>query len=486
MAINMESVYGTSPLSDFCRASLIVGLLLAMGCNSDKESPTGAETSKQGAAAAKNTNATNADRGKPEANRLFKLTIEKYQTADAYSDEGEITLRYRVNGTLYVDSAPYQVRFRRGKTLDLDIYETQVQATDASIRAKIKGGDEPELSRQFLDAPLEEGLQWAAIIRDPLLHEAISNGLGRFPMAVELLLGPKPLDTFHDQKAFPRRLLDNEDIDGRTCFRLEITTSQGPFVLSIDAQSYLVRRVEFPVNDMAEKMTAESGAEEIHVTAEFRHAKFAVNSQSSQSESPLQPGPDDWVVTELILPPEPLPTNLLGKNIPAFQLQDINGQEFDTANWAGKTVILHWYVDHPSCKASLKLFNKTAQTFANDDQVAFFAVFATSTETSADQIEDLMVEWETSVPILRDSNAAGRDVFQIPALPAIIAIGNDGRLQIYELTLIPELDTLLGEAVTQLLAGKDLASEVMEKFEEARAAYAKQLKNGGKDRPDGF
>ena len=457
--------------------ALLVAFAGCTGRATDSEGESKTGSPEKSGSDTTGVTAASTDR-KPAPDDLLDRVIQKYQKATFYSDMGEVTLRYRANGQLFVDSAPYQVQFERKQRLGLEVYKTQVDVDSGHFKAKIDGDSVPELQRQFVDREIQE-VTWDEVTADLALHESMAEGLGRYPLVVELLLAPKPLDGFRDQDQFPQRLLDNEDIDERECWGLQIDTQEGPFELWVDTKSLVVRRVVFPVDDIAAKMSAESGAEDIRVVAELRDAEFARASKDDRIPA-LQPGKDDQIVSRFVIPPEPLPTNLLGKPMPQFQLAFLDGQLFESGQIDGKVVVFHWFVDHPSCQASLKLFDNVARRFSDDPGIEFFAVCVATEDTPIEDIEALVERWGVTVPILRDSDAVGRDTFHIPALPAIIAIGSDSRLQIYEITFIPKIDELLGEAVEKLQTGTDLAEEVLSRFEEAQREYTELLKAGGR------
>lgn len=457
--------------------SLSLGLVL-LGCS--KDSNTSQESKgnagKSGSAAVTDLTPASTDR-QPSPDDLLERVIQRYQKATAYNDRGEVTLRYRANDRLFVDTAPYQVQFVRDQRLNLEVYQTRVDSVDGRFRANIDGSAVPELQSQFVDRGIADGVNWDELTSDQALHESMAQGLGRYPLVVELLLAPDPLAAFGDRTSFPRRLLDNEEIHGHDCVGLRIDTQEGPFDLWVDSKSLAVRRVVFPVEDIAQKMAAESGATDIRVVAEFRGAEFGA-PDPGEVLRPLEPDKDDHVVAHFVVPPEPLPTNLLGKSVPVFEMAFLDGQPFQSAQIEGQITVFHWFVDHPSCQASLKLFDEVAGRFAEEDKITFYAVCVATDDTPMEEIRALTERWGVTVPILRDSDAVGRDTFQIPALPAIIAIGADSRLQIYEITFIPKIDELLGEALDKLLTGTDLADEVLTRFEEAQRRYNESLSAG--------
>jgi thiol-disulfide isomerase/thioredoxin len=454
---------------------ILILLLSLPGCGSNSE----AELATNDNETTGNVTAVTPSNTGPssDASALLQQVIQRYRRAGAYSDDGQVTLKYRANGRQFVDSAPYRIAFHRERKLLANVYQTTIDANDTRFRSRI-ASDDPELRQQFLDRDSPRGITWAALTEDPILRNSIERGLGRFPIVLELLLAPNPLSSFADQQQFPRRLLENRTIEGHDCCGLQVDTPDGSFVFWIDTSSYIVRRVQFPVLDIAAKMAAESGAENIQVTAELRRARFEWDADPSAE--PLAPSDGDRVVDQFVLPPDPLPTDLLGRKIPPFALQSLAGNDIDSTQWHGRVVLLHWFIDHPACKASLQLFDKTARQYAGNQHVSFFAVSAASNEASSEQIHQLLRTWDVTTPVLRDSDAVGRDLFHIPALPAIMALGTDGRLQIYELTYIPRLDELLSEGVQQLLAGEDLAQQVLNRFDESQRNYQRLLENRGR------
>ncbi|HIF31987.1 MAG TPA: TlpA family protein disulfide reductase [Planctomycetaceae bacterium] len=452
---------------------ILFSLLCWPGCGANTAPEPKADDDRT--AAVSSTNSAT----QPDPSELLDEVIRRYRRCEAYSDAGQVTLKYRTNGRQFVDSAPYQVAFQRQRRLFANVYQTTIDADGTRFRSRITSPDVPELNQQFLDRGTPEEITWAELTEDSVLRHSIERGLGRFPIVLELLFAPQPLSSFADQQLFPRRLLDNQKIDGHGCYGLEIETPDGPFVLWVDTVTRIVRRVQFPVWDIAAKMAAESGAEEIQVTAELHQAQFEWDA--GQSLESLEKRDGDRLVSQFVLPPEPLPTDLLGQRIPPFALRSLDGKEIDSARWEGQLVVLHWFVDHPACEASLQLFDKTARQYTDNQNVVFFAVCAVSSDVSSAEIEQLLQTWNVDTPILRDSDAVGRDVFHIAALPAIMGLGADGRLQIYELTYIPRLDELLSSGVEQLLDGHDLAKEVLARFDEARNSYLRSLENRGQD-----
>ncbi len=75
---------------------------------------------------------------------------------------------------------------------------------------------------------------------------AFRQGLAGYPVQLDLLLSPTPLAALM-QNDVPRSLLEPARCDDRQCHRIQIDSPDGVFVLWVDQQDHLLRRMEYPV-----------------------------------------------------------------------------------------------------------------------------------------------------------------------------------------------------------------------------------------------
>ena len=75
-----------------------------------------------------------------------------------------------------------------------------------------------------------------------------------------------------------------------------------------------------------------------------------------------------------------------------------------------------------------------------------------------EEVQDLVDGWDVSVPVVRDLDAVGRDVFDIPGAPTLVVLDAKGTVQIFEVGANPDLAVQLPRILERLSGGADLAN----------------------------
>jgi hypothetical protein len=408
---------------------------------------------------------------RPPVDETLGAMIRAYQQALAYSDRGEIQLSYRSGGRLHRDVAPFSVAFQRPGKLQMQAYQVDLASDGEILQAQIHETASSDLSGQVVrrETPMHLTLPW--LYEDNLLRETLQLGLGRQPIQLELLLAEQPIAEFCDSNV-SRRYLDDRPLHGHSCYRLEVLTSEGPFVFWIDRQQWLLRRLEYPTNQLRQTMDPRLGVSDLSLVAEFHDSQFAA-MRDRFLLTPLAEGARP--LRRFVRPSQPLPSNLFGQTPAPFTLFQLDDRPLSSDSLQGKIVVLHWYVDHPACQASLELVERTRRQWAQDEQVVVYAVNAEGAATPRESLERTMAGWGFEIPILRDREAVGRDAFEIEVLPAIVVLGMDGTIQLHESTFNPRLDEHLAEALTRLRAGEDLGLAVVAQAHQDTVQYQRLL-----------
>ena len=139
---------------------------------------------------------------------------------------------------------------------------------------------------------------------------------------------------------------------------------------------------------------------------------------------------------------------------PEFNLQTLAGESVRSAELKGKVVVLDfWATWCGPCVEELPQFQATVDRWADRPEVVFLAV---SVDEDEDVVRRFMKKNEYDFPVARDGEVA--DDFGVSALPTIVLIGREGRIQYRhvgfdseaDLTrkLSDEIDFLLGAGVS--------------------------------------
>src|SRR5690606_8554279 len=130
-----------------------------------------------------------------------------------------------------------------------------------------------------------------------------------------------------------RRLLDDRELNGRRCYRVEVRTTEGPFVFWIDTQDYVLRRFEYPARAMLAELATSVSASDMSLVAEFHDARFHAEPERFDLwEVP----PTAKVVRRFVRPPLGLSSSLFGKTPNDFTFERLDGDRVSREQLLGK------------------------------------------------------------------------------------------------------------------------------------------------------
>ena len=173
-----------------------------------------------------------------------------------------------------------------------------------------------------------------------------------------------------------------------------------------------------------------------------------------------------------------MPSELIGQTTSQFAFADLAGNVLSSESLANRIKVFLWFNNHPACQSSVQQLNQVYQQYKSQSRVAMYAVCTEPSTVTDVQVGQLMQLWRVDVPAVRDPQAFGRDLFQIPWAPTMVVLDGNNVLQILEVGANPNLVAELPQVLERLLAGDDLASEIREQFRQARAAYEEALVRG--------
>ena len=436
---------------------LAMGFIAAIGCRSKPSSKQPAKLS---------------------ADEVLVKMLDAYSSAENYRDNGTIFLRYKEGSSPHIDSAPLSVSYARPNRIRVRAYQTALACDGEWFLATIKDTATANMDNQFLKRPAPQSLSIEALMDDQILAQLIQSGLGRQPIQLELLLGDHPLQLFLGEQA-ERTLADDAKIDRHTCHRVDVVTEEGKFRFWIDNETFLLYRLEYPTDKIEEELSQmASSIGDVSLVAEFSRATFAASENTSfKIKSPAKAK----VVRRFVAPPQPLPTNLFGQRIEGFEFTDaVSGERVDDEQMLGRTQVMIWFNDHPAGKASLQLLEQVKTAFEGD-AVDFYGVAVEPPEVGTAEIAERLRAWDVDVPLLRDTKAVGRDLFQVQLLPTVIAIDGDNVLHVFDESHNPRLAAELPKVLELLAQGENIAADILQGAENEQLVYQRSLIAAGLD-----
>jgi hypothetical protein len=406
------------------------------------------------------------------ADEVVREMISGYQQADSYSDRGIVRLKYCVDGQWVQDEAKLAMKFVRPNRLRLRAYQLSLACDGDRLRAIVSDPQSSDLDGQVVQREAPPNLQPDSVYDDPLVMNVIAGGLGGPPVTLELLLAERPLENLLAASA-RREMLGDGHIQDRPCYRIRAGLDEGPLVFWIDKESHLLLRLEYPTNRLAAHMQESWNCTDVSLVAEFREARRNTHIDESEFRLPVPDGAT--LVSRFVVPPQPLASDLIGRLPDEFHFRDLEGRSVPRDSLLGGIAVLVWFNNHPASQIALRQVDRVRRELGDSLQASFYAVCTEPSHVGNSSLRSLGEQWDVRIPMVRDLEAFGRDVFRIPWAPTLVILDAKGIVQAFEVGANPDLAAHLPETLRRLSQGEDLAAEVLAKVKEEELIYRRKL-----------
>ncbi|MFO0903412.1 MAG: TlpA disulfide reductase family protein [Pirellulales bacterium] len=413
---------------------------------------------------------------------LLDNVVRAYRNGTRYEDKATIELSYRDGDQRVSDKADISVSFARPNRLALRAYKSVVYCDGRRFQARIRDEGTRDLDGQILDRPAPAQLSVADFASDKILLQQLSsavlaNDQGRLPPQLELLLGDDGWRLLTDS-TLARKIVGEEPLSGANCLKVEIDAPVGVHFVWIDPAYYTVRKIEFPREALQPELAQAEHLQDVKLTAEFHEAVLDYPGRMRQRRSPIPDG--GRRVRYFVPPPQPLPSELFGKPAGEFALQTLEGRPVARQSFHGKPAVLMWFHEHPACQTALQ---QLEAVFQKDKSATVYGVCTEPSTVDSSHIESFLRDWNVTLPVVRDLEAYGRDLFHFQGSPALLVLDAAGIVQIVEVGANPQLSEELPAILERLTKGEDVAAEVLAKDAAERRRYEQELAVASGEQP---
>lgn len=410
--------------------------------------------------------------------QLLEQMAAAYRAARSYRDQGVARISYKLAGKEEKHEFPFSLSFAAPNKLKLAAYEGQVVSDGAQVRAV-----HAAVPGYVRVQPAPERLTAQHVFGDNFLWSQLNERQAGGPVQLELLLSEQFLSALLQGCDGEPQLTEVRQIDDEACRGVRLSFDQGAMTYWIGQRTHLLRRIEFPTDELRKMLEQDGEVSDLQAIAEFTDAQFDAAIDDSQFALDLPAGTKE--VKQFV---GPAPPAILGRKLDDFAFTSLDGEKIDAASLAGKVVVLDfWATWCQYCLERMPDVAKTHEQFKDNEQVAFLTVSVDQPDVKNDAVREKLSELKISLPAARDTDFEAFTKFSLPGVPAMVILGKDGTLQDIAVGLPPEgVDPVadLAAKIEALLAGKDLYQRVFDEFESAMQEEPPQIGQGPNAPPE--
>jgi hypothetical protein len=428
--------------------------------------------------------------------RVLSAMLDTYQNLPAFREQSRIqieidrpgpgAIRETIDLRLSYE-APNRLRFVVLRPHD----EITVACNGTELRARIVDAASRNFDDQFVQRPAPRQVDVTTVFSatefaDPARpHELLSALLG-IPIdmtvtSLGMLTDHRALQEMFQQATEIARLADQQ-IQGVDCAVVRVTGRQGNYTFWVDQGTNLVRRIDHPVTRIvggADSQRPGSPATAPQARLVSEHAGERDPLFVAQ-EFELAAPSDAKLVRHFVSPPPDPDIALLNARVPPFSFTDLNGDVFASGQWAGRLALLIWFNDHPACRQLLTNLATVFEKYRENERVFCCAISTDPATTMGHQdVRNLAASWGVPIPVVRDLEAVGREVFAVQQAPTLIVTSPDPsggvRIQLVEVGSQADLAEQLPMVIDQLLDGQNVAENYIHFVERRQREYQQYL-----------
>jgi outer membrane lipoprotein-sorting protein len=240
---------------------------------------------------------------------ITERMLKKYREAASYADRATYVEQSVLRGEGVEHELPFfqmSLAFQRPNRLRL-VFEEAVAGSagrkgyDIASDGRRLRTAAKEIPDQIQEAEAPATLTAANFVTDPTVREALlERELGDVFPQLAMLLNPDGQTPVFPRDSHPR-LLDDETLRGRRCWRVASTNPDGTRVLWIDKENDLLVRMELPVAGHRRAIDPDNNYLNLRVWIDFEDVSFDVPIDAESFELKTPPGARR--VTRFVPPP---------------------------------------------------------------------------------------------------------------------------------------------------------------------------------------
>ncbi|GEM_PF-1910462 len=412
---------------------------------------------------------------------FWQQVLETYSKLDAYSDQAEVNLQYRMGGQLIVESQPLRLSFdRSSRCWQSDAFRAKTIADKSFVVTSIL-----ELATNNMDNQIKIVSQgpnaFSDFFSDPIAQVYLS-GATDFPInqpkndwpslycpQLSLLLaagcGPEYLTTSQLQYAGNSILRDHR------CTILQSGNSWQSTQFWVDSESYLVRRIVL-ANQVLDAQLAETpNISDLQVSIDLNDIQTNENYRAPES---IKISENQKAVRQFVKVPEAFPSTWIGQPSPEINFSTTANAPWKLSNFLGRpiaAVFVPFSNDLPQWQATIETFAKTT---SHQNAELVLAPVASS-DQSPDQIAEYFRNRTKSNATAAVDGWKTWSKLRLSGNPKLVIWDGHGVIQYVNDADLDELGVTLEGILSRLANGQSIANEMTRNYQDFFQGYLAAL-----------
>lgn len=390
--------------------------------------------------------------------------LDVYTKLDAYRDRTVMKVTYRFDdGRTEVNTTTIDTQFARPNRLRLSVASednrvtivSDGEKTEARIIDPVTQNFDGQVVLQSTNSKLTlNDIYRATELVDPLSPDERVSALMGTPTGLDMI----PLGLVLGEGRLAELSASATAAGSQDGFQiLESKATEGSYQFWVDSESGLVNRIQFP----ATKSNLPPGLASIELVADCSEVATTVDDDA------LQLSEEGQHVSHFVMPPLPPATDLLGKKISPFEVENESGVKSRIDNDDKSSTVITWFHDHPSSRMVMDQL-EMVRARREGPKVRFVAV-------QLGGAGPVLSKWNINAKAWLDTKAMGRDRLNITQAPTTVVLGPENVLHHFSVGANPNIGNDVAVVLERLLGGQDVAAETQRMLQQSREAYQRQL-----------
>ena len=420
------------------------------------------------------------------AQEILSTIKNQYETADTYQDNGVLYLTYRLNGRAIQEPNPYSTAWNRNGQFSCDLFNSKVRCDGQSLSCYIFDIESGNVDNQHL---LVEKQSFGYLFKDEIASHFIF-GTSELPLDELETKGTDHLVTptlgFVDQSVMPKWLsqpqglerIADDDALGMDCYVLKLVDNGKEFRLWINQQSGLIEQVQYPLQYLDSQILASDDVTDLKFFVRFHDA--SLNQPLAETQFKIKDRIATKQVRNFVTLPEPIPCLKLGEEVGSIEfINPENAKPIAINDVKSPATALLWLTGFSASDLVKRFGDVAAKNIEKSYQ--FKVVYSddllhTPGDPSVRALDSLQTKLDDSkLTALYDAQMKTSSALEIKAVPSLIVIDDQNRVQFAKAIDSDDWQEQLQFAMDRVAKGENVAKEMQAEYRQFLDDYHRQL-----------